>query len=203
MKSVHPHACGEHDVLLQAIQEGIGSSPRMWGTPPAPAGTMHPERFIPTHVGNTRKWCRAGDRVTVHPHACGEHTDDDIVDVDLFGSSPRMWGTRLSWRDRPRSPRFIPTHVGNTPATTSTAVPATVHPHACGEHPEDRNVAVDPLGSSPRMWGTRPLDREGEPLIRFIPTHVGNTSFDPEPADLPAVHPHACGEHPTARVFEP
>ena len=30
--AVHPHVCGEHQVLLFRLVMFIGSSPRMWGT---------------------------------------------------------------------------------------------------------------------------------------------------------------------------
>ena len=33
---------------------------------------------------------------------------------------------------------------------------------------------------------------------RFIPTPVGNTAFDVGIAIMSAVHPHACGEHPSS-----
>ena len=32
--AVHPHACGELDILVQGVAAFVGSSPRMWGTPP-------------------------------------------------------------------------------------------------------------------------------------------------------------------------
>jgi hypothetical protein len=51
------------------------------------------------------------------------------------------------------------------------------------------------IGSSPRMWGT-PLTQLIDGVgIRFIPTHVGNTTSIFNRAFTPAVHPHACGEH--------
>jgi len=33
MRAVHPHACGEHPVILKVTSLVTGSSPRMWGTP--------------------------------------------------------------------------------------------------------------------------------------------------------------------------
>ena len=51
-------------------------------------------------------------------------------------------------------------------------------------------------GSSPRTWGTlrhRPARAQRR---RFIPTHVGNTSFYGDLTFASPVHPHARGEHP-------
>ncbi len=57
-------------------------------------------------------------------------------------------------------------------------------------------------GSSPRMWGTRPLVAPRPHRRRFIPTHVGNTSPDPATHGQFAVHPHACGEHQRAVIAQ-
>ena len=65
----------------------------MWGTPTNTGDMTMTIRFIPTHVGNTHAVNAAWAEVTVHPHACGEHTPF-AADIDSqFGSSPRMWGT--------------------------------------------------------------------------------------------------------------
>ena len=52
-----------------------------------------------------------------------------------------------------------------------------VHPHACGEHLLSSLIIKDPDGSSPRMWGTQNWTEEEARQTRFIPTHVGNTSW--------------------------
>ena len=44
------------------------------------------------------------------------------------------------------------------------------------------------------MWGTLNAQKEGFELARFIPTHVGNSSFFLMSLSLFPVHPHACGE---------
>ncbi len=71
--------------------------------------------------------------------------------------------------------RFIPTHVGNTSEAQADARLPPVHPHACGEHPTDRQGPHVHGGSSPRMWGTQLMKIGKEKNRRFIPTHVGNT----------------------------
>ena len=192
---VHPHACGEH--LPRSVTPHIahGSSPRMWGTRNRGPTIRVDGRFIPTHVGNTRSTQTLSGQISVHPHACGEHTA--ISDVSGFGvgSSPRMWGTP------PRSPhqrpgaRFIPTHVGNTDDRDVPQSGGPVHPHACGEHPAGRSTFANASGSSPRMWGTRNDRALYKPLHRFIPTHVGNTWLGLMSWAWGPVHPHACGEH--------
>ncbi len=50
-------------------------------------------------------------------------------------------------------------------------------------------------GSSPRLWGTPPHVGKAPGAGRFIPTPVGNTCPWARCGAVPAVHPHACGEH--------
>ncbi len=113
-----------------------------------------------------------------------------------------MWGTLNDSGEQRTEVRFIPTHVGNTCSTARKEPFMAVHPHACGEHKYCNDISPRYDGSSPRMWGTRNR-RPGEELcIRFIPTHVGNTSLQTDSHCYPAVHPHACGEHRTEEITQ-
>ncbi len=87
-----------------------------------------------------------------------------------------MWGTRAHHEVGLTSLRFIPTHVGNTYYLFIHALIGSVHPHACGEHDPATDTADTTTGSSPRMWGTLSRGKILEIDVRFIPTHVGNTS---------------------------
>ena len=139
-RPVHPHACGERQlVAVQAALLG-GSSPRMWGTASAGIHLRRSGRFIPTHVGN-------GDRAY-------------ISDSWNRGSSPRMWGTGLAELGQMAVQRFIPTHVGNGQTCVRQHLPTPVHPHACGERHDSLLVLPVTGGSSPRMWGTGGKGRE-------------------------------------------
>ena len=93
--AVHPHACGEHQAETRHQTYKCGSSPRMWGTRHTPAYPEFFSWFIPTHVGNTRLTLPICWPLSVHPHACGEHTKPRPASPRHAGSSPRMWGTRL------------------------------------------------------------------------------------------------------------
>ena len=214
--AVHPHARGEHPAKTGAENSAAGSSPRTWGTLVAAVHRLAEGRFIPTHVGNTLGLQHCGQARPVHPHARGEHVIHADSREDADGSSPRTWGTLCYGYSHTIRDRFIPTHVGNTIPNHQADMVEPVHPHARGEHllllqPDAREV-----GSSPRTWGTLVhLHRVASP-IRFIPTHVGNTSiriaeqhqdFGSSPrtwgtpgascasAPATAVHPHARGEH--------
>ena len=132
-------------------------------------------RFIPTRVGNTNVLPVDKSSESVHPHACGEH--DRVVSelAKIAGSSPRVWGTRLTVYFRASQIRFIPTRVGNTCPPLLGHSLTTVHPHACGEHRRPLPPTAHATGSSPRVWGTHDLNSPNNGFMRFIPTRVGNT----------------------------
>jgi len=94
-ETVHPHACGEHNSSAVFQNPQIGSSPRLWGTHHLATERRLRYRFIPTPVGNTPLTGIPPDRKPVHPHACGEHIEVQVNGQFLFGSSPRLWGTRI------------------------------------------------------------------------------------------------------------
>ena len=167
----------------------------MWGTRRRWRSDPACPRFIPTHVGNTEFKRRHARIRAVHPHACGEHLYKNLHRHVFGGSSPRMWGTPQAPQRKRLTPRFIPTHVGNTWRRIADLGCVAVHPHACGEHPSCDGVEPDGCGSSPRMWGTRFGALPDIPRRRFIPTHVGNTWLRPPCLAFLTVHPHACGEH--------
>ena len=193
---VHPHARGEHGTCTWDATLDRGSSPRTWGTRGGSGQVALFNRFIPTHVGNTRLGIATPLGQPVRPHARGEHTVLMSKANSGNGSSPRTWGTLM------RLPQ--PAHQ------------CAVHPHARGEHSR-HPVERGPVGgSSPRTWGTRSKGlspsfaarfipthvgntRRSRPACghapRFIPTHVGNTCLRAARAASRAVHPHARGEH--------
>ena len=112
--AVHPHVCGEHAGDRHTPGTRFGSSPRVWGTLLFGGDKSYETRFIPTCVGNTSTRSKITSHQAVHPHVCGEHTSAHSDGDTLYGSSPRVWGTRnpTFWNICLR--RFIPTCVGNT-----------------------------------------------------------------------------------------
>ncbi len=183
-----------HDEV-RGQQVEFGSSPRLWGPLEAASADPACRRFIPTPVGTTLAATTSMCRPAVHPHACGDHSLVLMPWLKHTGSSPRLWGPRFTDEVCVMPVRFIPTPVGTTSAGGAAAGPATVHPHACGDHAEHAKLATAAHGSSPRLWGPpqppHPLSRR----LRFIPTPVGTTTSATCPSASTAVHPHACGDH--------
>ena len=90
------------------------------------------------------------------------------------GSSPRVWGTLRHTRSSSDQSWFIPTGVGNSQSRSRPRYAGSVHPHGCGELWISRMYRGIPVGSSPRVWGTRRRNRSPMPIW--------------------SVHPHGCGE---------
>ncbi len=193
-KSVHPHACGERSNSGPMLFQYRGSSPRLWGTLYPFAQTRRKARFIPTLVGNAVVVSSRCYGFPVHPHACGERFSQRPFLARYSGSSPRLWGTQNKRLNLRIKERFIPTLVGNAGCCNRCICRLTVHPHACGERSYLMITLCCLLGSSPRLWGTQATIEELTPLIRFIPTLVGNAVSRWLQCDGRPVHPHACGE---------
>ena len=181
-----PHVRGEYVHIFNRYYFHYGSSPRAWGILVIQGTALTGERFIPTCVGNTCTALKTYMAEKVHPHVRGEYQLSQYVDDFNGGSSPRAWGIPSRTRRDDILRRFIPTCVGNTPATQVKRPPSSVHPHVRGEYGCWRGTSVAPA--------------------RFIPTCVGNTW--PASGQLPctAVHPHVRGEYcaPSARpIWQP
>ena len=146
-------------------------------------------------MGNIKSRNFDSGNKSVHPHGCGEHGCSRKFSHNLFGSSPRVWGT-FGWAARVcRQKRFIPTGVGNIHYRAASQPVVAVHPHGCGEH-VIRNSSLNTIaGSSPRVWGTSFSTGKVNKSSRFIPTGVGNICRTCRSGFGRAVHPHGCGEH--------
>ena len=171
----------------------------MRGTPFLSAiGLVH-RRFIPAHAGNTTSATARRRAISVHPRACGEHSQSVSLKIVMCGSSPRMRGTLNLTAFGLECPRFIPAHAGNTRLRLSLRARLPVHPRACGEHSQSVSLKIVMCGSSPRMRGTLNLTAFGLECPRFIPAHAGNTRLRLSLRARLPVHPRACGEHCTKK----
>jgi len=180
-RPVHPRACGDHTITLDAPATADGSSPRMRGPRTGHQRRARGRRFIPAHAGTTRTNTRPTRCTAVHPRACGDHLFSTDVVLAPTGSSPRMRGPHVGRRLGAGVRRFIPAHAGTTPRAPRSCGGGAVHPRACGDHAHAL--------------------RRGMAGLRFIPAHAGTTFERYEVRADPEVHPRACGDHGT--TFHP
>ena len=115
---VHPRVCGEHGVAAQTMLDAFGSSPRLRGTHKARLPFSLHSRFIPASAGNTVIQRQRMQESPVHPRVCGEHSGSGPFNAPVYGSSPRLRGTRRPYPVWQVRQRFIPASAGNTLKTT-------------------------------------------------------------------------------------
>ena len=171
-----------------------GSSPRVWGQVILVPSSVIAERIIPTRVGTRAKDWNEDLKHKDHPHACGDKLIPALFRISVLGSSPRVWGQVVAFRNLMQVYRIIPTRVGTSPMKNGIQGDYKDHPHACGDKTHLRYRQVPEQGSSPRVWG-----QEYE-LINFkshkgiIPTRVGTSEYYWWDDLATEDHPHACGD---------
>ena len=156
--AVHPRGCGEHRKVWLPRPCGVGSSPRVRGTPDTGRHRLDAVRFIPAGAGNTWPGTYCTNQAAVHPRGCGEHTLPNSTKARCIGSSPRVRGTLSRCPLLLLVTRFIPAGAGNTAPFTSEEMLSAVHPRGCGEHIRREQHNGREHGSSPRVRGTH-VDR--------------------------------------------
>ena len=110
----HPRACGAHCRDGRNRRQGVGSSPRMRGSPTSDQSTFFVRGIIPAHAGLTRPlWMHQTARRD-HPRACGAHRTTGDFDIYWTGSSPRMRGSHRCHYRRLEDVGIIPAHAGLT-----------------------------------------------------------------------------------------
>ena len=156
-----------------SVRAKPGTSPRLWGDWQSITSRCRRIRYIPTPVGRFSPSEPVPDRLTVHPHACGEislsfsacslmnGTSHACGEIDIAlgkchfvaGTSPRLWGDWVSLIGRSFLYRYIPTPVGE------------IRPALCNH--------ADNHGTSPRLWGDFSIRSCRVQPLRYIPTPVG------------------------------
>ena len=135
------------------------------------------KRFIPAGAGNTHAPSTHEEQISVHPRGCGEHWKYCTQSAAKLGSSPRVRGTLILSNFVVVISRFIPAGAGNTGEGIKPEGSAPVHPRGCGEHALEKHIMLLPIGSSPRVRGTRSSSTNFPCVRRFIPAGAGNTPF--------------------------
>ena len=199
--AVHPHTRGEYSICPFKIPTSVGSPPHTWGIPRLVRSPALRRRFTPTHVGNTRRRRSHNTSPSVHPHTRGEYVILLLNFLDVRGSPPHTWGILQQWHFSQIPRRFTPTHVGNTAPPRAKVARRPVHPHTRGEYSHVCTCVNTPFGSPPHTWGIRLPRPVSLAVLRFTPTHVGNTgAYHLHYIEVP-VHPHTRGEYHRRPLF--
>ena len=175
--------------------EAQGSSPRVRGTPVQYGDEGFSFGIIPACAGNTRSERRTTRAARDHPRVCGEHCLIVLTILIGWGSSPRVRGTLTVATSTPLLQGIIPACAGNTIDLGRGWVDVGDHPRVCGEHPSSIAFSVCGMGSSPRVRGTRNVQKLAMHDVGIIPACAGNTVNVIIQAQTTGDHPRVCGEH--------
>ena len=194
--------CGEHFHYDAHVRAGVGSSPRVRGTPKPETIFCKLRGIIPACAGNTSSTTPSPRPNRDHPRVCGEHLDDKTLYARQQGSSPRVRGTPRPPSNALNPTGIIPACAGNTSRMQSRAQAPRDHPRVCGEHITYAVEGASSQGSSPRVRGTLIVPCGGFSGVGIIPACAGNTARIM--GSLPVIwdHPRVCGEHPIDHVIE-
>ena len=129
----HPHACGDKLFFTCALNQSIGSSPRVWGQADNSFLPTRNVGIIPTRVGTSRKEQANAVEDEDHPHACGDKGKVLPCFQSPSGSSPRVWGQERFRVADFCVGRIIPTRVGTSLLLVQRCKARRDHPHACGD----------------------------------------------------------------------
>ena len=171
----HPRIRGEHYPAVFDEYVDMGSSPHTRGTRGSWSNTQPTWGIIPAYAGNTDPRCARSRWRWDHPRIRGEHKYVPGAGEMHLGSSPHTRGTRLPARSAENE--------------------AWDHPRIRGEHALTSFENAKVGGSSPHTRGTR-THSESAPCSRgIIPAYAGNTVR----SDLQRIHsedhPRIRGEH--------
>ena len=72
MKKDHPHAYGDKFIYVCFVNNGKGSSPRVWGQGDTDIDKENEERIIPTRMGTSKGVGKTFRIPKDHPHAYGD-----------------------------------------------------------------------------------------------------------------------------------
>ena len=169
----HPHTRGDHLKSFERSAQVTRSSPHAWGPQLDVHEGCRRRGIIPTRVGTTRSNPTRKSKSGDHPHTRGDHWSTFSLGSAVTGSSPHAWGPRRAPGLLPDKGGIIPTRVGTTAVTSSTAVVDRDHPHTRGDHTELAQDGFEAPGSSPHAWGPTGLDGVLVPAAGIIPTRVG------------------------------
>ena len=190
----HPHACGDKYYNTDGIYTMWGSSPRVWGQVPGLTVARVTGRIIPTRVGTSNNSIRYGNTYADHPHACGDKVRLASPEINILGSSPRVWGQEVNMLSESEMGGIIPTRVGTSCKARTLDGNSQDHPHACGDKSHIALFNCVLVGSSPRVWG-QVLDAiTMVSFIGIIPTRVGTSKSRLSCIVAKKDHPHACGD---------
>ena len=134
---------------------------------------------------------RPGD----HPRGCGAHAPSRCGRRAVWGSSPRVRGSRMPCPAISARQGIIPAGAGLTSSACGPCLPWRDHPRGCGAHATGDKSAEKMPGSSPRVRGSHLRLVVRVCLGGIIPAGAGLTRPETRARRRCRDHPRGCGAH--------
>ena len=131
----YPRVCGEARRGYRAQGGRYGLSPRVRGSPAAPAAAGARHRIIPACAGKPTFHPRPGQRPWDYPRVCGEAKIAGTGRALREGLSPRVRGSRRKQTPCAATPGIIPACAGKPVTCSGRNRPIKDYPRVCGEAP--------------------------------------------------------------------
>ena len=196
---VYPRVCGGAASLGNVMGGWMGLSPRVRGSRLARERHGRVDGSIPACAGEPPRSGTSWAGGWVYPRVCGGAQGPAALARCPRGLSPRVRG---SPRHRPAGQHAIgsiPACAGEPPSKTASAHTRRVYPRVCGGASLLDMCAVDPLGLSPRVRGSR-LRGIGHPQrLGSIPACAGEPCSAIISLPSTRVYPRVCGGAPSAK----
>ena len=155
---------------------------------------------IPACAGKPSRAATGTSGAWVHPRVCGEARWQGATCSTRAGPSPRVRGSPGLADGQQQRVGSIPACAGKPtwPATATTF--RRVHPRVCGEAVTASRQRRLAYGPSPRVRGSREVERAKQVAHGSIPACAGKPSCTPRASGGRAVHPRVCGEAFMTRI---
>ena len=216
--SDHPRIRGEHPGSLANSAGSSGSSPHTRGALSRNCESPSASGIIPAYAGSTRRSEISSCSRRDHPRIRGEHPIAAKPDNLVMGSSPHTRGARSAPIGFRSTLGIIPAYAGSTWRVSGRALGYRDHPRIRGEHHMSVGHLPSTTGSSPHTRGARgelvgraddggiipayagstpPTACRRGKTSGIIPAYAGSTVPMALMATALADHPRIRGEHDT------
>ena len=175
-RRAYPRVCGGARLSGGICGIDILLSPRMRGSPILPVWDAISPGPIPAYAGEPDARVRLHHAGAAYPRVCGGATAYIHSTPPSVGLSPRMRGSLILdiLRDCFRGP--IPAYAGEPMDAVCTRTRNGAYPRVCGGALLIISLSLRDSGLSPRMRGSRCVDKKHGRLMGPIPAYAGEPS---------------------------
>ena len=152
------------------------------------------ERITPACAGNRNLFVKFVRVNQDHPRVCGEQHNLNCQSMASQGSPPRVRGTEFAHCTSFRRSRITPACAGNSRSLLLRHMPSKDHPRVCGEQLRRLRMALQAIGSPPRVRGTGHCYLLCTGYLRITPACAGNSDIELTGSGQNRDHPRVCGE---------